>query len=133
MNSLLEKKEILERLCLLLKNPNGVAFKTIEIFNELFDEICFDVCLEQMKNEKRKMIRESQNSNDIFSNDISSSINEDRFPCDHCKRSVASSRFAPHLERCMLKSRRSTFTRQKSQKLSYNEFLNSPMFVFLIK
>jgi hypothetical protein len=30
-------------------------------------------------------------------------VEEERVQCDHCERSVASSRYAPHLEKCMLK------------------------------
>ena len=30
-------------------------------------------------------------------------VEEERVHCDHCERSVASSRYAPHLEKCMLK------------------------------
>jgi hypothetical protein len=64
----------------------------------MLNELCFEICIEEYQNKKKKKVQ----MKDIFETDHHM-VEEERVQCDHCERSVASSRYAPHLEKCMLK------------------------------
>eukprot|EP01080_Neovahlkampfia_damariscottae_P005173 gene5173-8779_t len=74
---------------------------SVELFGDIFNEICFEVCIEEYQNSLSKKKKKVQYK-DIFDTDFQM-VEEERVQCDHCERSVASSRYAPHLEKCMLK------------------------------
>jgi hypothetical protein len=71
----------------------------LELLSEILDELCFELCIEEYQNNKKK---KKVQMKDIFETDHHM-VEEERVQCDHCERSVASSRYAPHLEKCMLK------------------------------
>mmetsp|Transcript_7855 Transcript_7855/g.14593 ORF Transcript_7855/g.14593 Transcript_7855/m.14593 type:complete len:94 (+) Transcript_7855:71-352(+) len=70
------------------------------LFAALLDEVALDLCFETHQSHYFQKHLKGRSKNDIFGNYPKNFA--DTFNCVHCQSIVTSSKFAPHLEKCMM-------------------------------
>mmetsp|Transcript_31210 Transcript_31210/g.76131 ORF Transcript_31210/g.76131 Transcript_31210/m.76131 type:complete len:150 (-) Transcript_31210:169-618(-) len=73
------------------------------IYEALVDEVCVDVCFESHHDFYLQRHLKGRSRRDIFGNYPKNYT--EQFKCTNCQRPVTSSKFAPHLEKCLGKGR----------------------------
>mmetsp|Transcript_6705 Transcript_6705/g.10555 ORF Transcript_6705/g.10555 Transcript_6705/m.10555 type:complete len:203 (-) Transcript_6705:329-937(-) len=76
------------------------------VFDSLVEVVCLDVCFDAHKRHYLNKFIKYRPRTDIYGN-YPKNISE-HFKCHHCQRPVTSVKFAPHLEKCMGKTRSRT-------------------------
>ncbi|GAB5371003.1 hypothetical protein AAMO2058_001541700 [Amorphochlora amoebiformis] len=70
-----------------------------DIFLLLIEEMCLDLCVASHRRHYFQMHLKAQPKVDIFGNYPKNT--SEQFRCMHCQKPVSSTKFAPHLEKCM--------------------------------
>mmetsp|Transcript_3087 Transcript_3087/g.4602 ORF Transcript_3087/g.4602 Transcript_3087/m.4602 type:complete len:111 (-) Transcript_3087:175-507(-) len=77
----------------------GIDPRIDTIFSALVEELCLDICFEAHHRHYFLRHVKARSKNDIFGNYPKNSIQH--FNCINCQRPVSSTKFAPHLEKCL--------------------------------
>jgi hypothetical protein len=146
LQQLKARKELYLKIHEQLKTKQNIEH-ALSVFEVLLEECCLDICLNVMKQEQRRRFTKGKHNNNIGGeltnhnknnkdmkneNNIEygteiydralSDVQHDssQVKCDHCSQTIASSRFAPHLERCMMRAQRKTRSSATSQSSRQN-------------
>jgi len=76
------------------------------VFDSLVEVVCLDVCFDAHKRHYLNKFIKHRPRTDVYGN-YPKNVSE-HFKCHHCQRPVTSVKFAPHLEKCMGKTRSRT-------------------------
>ncbi|KAK9802803.1 hypothetical protein WJX73_008206 [Symbiochloris irregularis] len=119
-NLLRKRIEVLQRVNTQLENPASLASQTVTAYSDLVDDLLLDMAVEVHREAATGQIDVQDTQTDVnmfpawipsaekgkpakldaFGQNVSQAGNE-QVACALCGRSIAASRFAPHLESCL--------------------------------